>query len=349
MNGQEIARLGRLDGLRGVAALGVALTFHAQFMFNDPSTINSWAGPISEWLAWKGWLLVDLFFLISGYIFAHVYLPGDPLKHRGGVGRFALARIARLYPLHLVMLAFAAVAFYKNDGNTLTAFIGQLFMLQVFIEPIGNTFVGPSWSISVEFVCYVLFVLTARFMGRWMDLAFVLLALAAFGFLLSDMTGTWDMAGRVLRGVQGFFLGVILWRQRERLARIPWPLLALAIPAGFALAVPIRDSILTFTMLTLPAVLLLALRLPLFERPVLTWLGDRSYAIYLIHMPMIDMIRVLCGPKASFGPLATLGIVVVFLAILLALSDLAYRRIECPARQALRNLPRKQSRALPAA
>ena len=343
MQDHNVIRLGRIDGLRGVAALGVALAFHAQFLFADPAAAMQWAGPIGNWLAQKGWIFVDLFFLLSGYIFAHVYLPGGSLRSLDGQKQFAIARFARLYPLHLVLLVFTAAAFHAWPSNTLQAFVSHLFMLQVFSEPIGQSFVGPSWSISVEVFCYLLFALAASRSDRALNIACVVLVLAAFSLLFFDVSGTWDASGRLARGVQGFFLGVLMWKGRDLLGRFPKLVLIALMVLGFWIAPPIRNSILPFSTLVLPAALLLALRLDFFERKPLIWLGDRSYAIYLIHIPLKDVIIAMVGPFDSGNLLTVIVALAAFVALTLAASDVAYRRLEKPARTYLRSVWEKNS------
>ncbi|MEP7222912.1 MAG: acyltransferase, partial [Novosphingobium sp.] len=157
----ENGRLGRLDGLRGIAACGVVFTYHASLLFaGGQLTAVEHIAPLS-WLRQWGWTFVDLFFVLSGYIFAHVYRGGEALAGRRQLGDFAVARIARLYPLHLVMLLLVAAIAFGRAANTPGAFIANLLMVQAFIQPFGLSFNGPSWSISIECLCYLLFALGA--------------------------------------------------------------------------------------------------------------------------------------------------------------------------------------------
>ena len=152
-------RLARLDGLRGVAACLVAFAYHPQELFAAGAFAS--AGPVVAWFHTWGWTFVDLFFLISGYLFAHVYLGADKLRTPADVADFAVARIARLYPLHLLMLLATGLLFWGKPENTPLAFAAHLVMLQAFVAPVAHTFVGPAWSLSVEVICYVLFALGA--------------------------------------------------------------------------------------------------------------------------------------------------------------------------------------------
>ncbi|WP_232495945.1 acyltransferase family protein [Novosphingobium kaempferiae] len=326
-------RLAPLDGLRGLAACGVAFLYHAKSLFS-PAAVASIPQPFAWAVEW-GWTLVDLFFLISGYIFAHVYLQGDGLA-RGRLGDFALARFARLYPLHLVMLVACALLLPGEPGNTPHAFFAHLAMMQQFVQPVGHTFDGPAWSISVEVICYVIFAMAAvrgpRVL-RWTSVAAMLVAVGHFA-LQGRAGGPWVGDG-VPRGLLGFFLGQMLWQARARLAAVPTGFLVATLVLGLTIDTGTVSSLLPLTLLAWPALLLLALRFPaLGSRPML-WLGDRSYAIYLVHYPLILLLERWHGPFG--GGLWTVALVTAsYTAVVLVLSDLSFRFVEGPARRAIR-------------
>ena len=97
-------RLLRLDGLRGIAACVISLIFHARILFGGVP--NPLAGlPGMEWFQFWGWSMVDLFFILSGFVFAHCYLDGWRLRSGTTLSAFAVARFARLWPLHAAALA----------------------------------------------------------------------------------------------------------------------------------------------------------------------------------------------------------------------------------------------------
>ena len=155
----RVERLDRLDGLRGLAAIGVGVFYHGNLLLGPE--IQAGRGLILEWLHRWGWSFVDLFFVLSGYIMAHVYLREGGLPENRRVGDFLIARVARLYPLHLLMLLYCAVMFAYSPGNTPQSFVANLFMLQAYYRPADSAFDAPSWSISVECTCYILFVIGA--------------------------------------------------------------------------------------------------------------------------------------------------------------------------------------------
>jgi peptidoglycan/LPS O-acetylase OafA/YrhL len=335
-------RLARLDGLRGVAACLVAF-YHAQLLF-APGTFDR-AGPVVAALHTWGWTAVDLFFIISGFIFANAYGRPGQLASGEALRRFALARVARLYPLHLVMLLTTAFLFAGKPGSDGAAFMAHLLMLQAFVSPFADTFDGPSWSLTIECLCYAIFALAAC-AGRRVLLG-VTVAAAALGGLWLALYGLpggpWD-SGLVARGLLGFFVGQGLWHGRARLSAIPAAALALALAAGLALATGPWSPVLALDLLAWPAALLLALRWPALESRAALWLGDRSYAIYLIHMPVIELAAKRFGP-VSGGTLTVVAFHAALAVIVGLLADAALRRIELPARHLIRHAWPRRARA----
>ncbi|EHJ62204.1 acyltransferase 3 [Novosphingobium pentaromativorans US6-1] len=332
-------RLTRLDGLRGLAACGVAFLYHTQLLF-APDMHGGEAG-VYHWFHEWGWALVDLFFLISGYIFAHVYLGenagggGQPLA-RGRLLDFAVARFARLYPLHLLTLLFCAAVFFAAPGNTPIAFGAHLMMLQAFVQPVANTFNGPSWSISVEVVCYVLFALGAAGGRRTLRLVTALAIVGALvHFLLQGRSGGPWVGDGLPRGLLGFFLGQVMWHCRARMAQTSSALLVCLLAFGLALDMGTRSSLLPLTLYAWPAVLLLSLRAPFMGSAPMQWLGDRSYGIYLIHMPVLQLFQLRLGELPGTGATQVV-VIAAFAGTVLILADMGYRMVEQPARRAIR-------------
>lgn len=340
------SRLSQLDGLRGLAACGVAFLYHPQSLFTATALAD--APRVLVWFQTWGWTLVDLFFLISGYIFAHVYLQGKGRLTRDRVGDFAIARIARLYPLHMLTLLVCAALFWMEPGNTGLAFAAHLLMLQAFIQPVAHTFDGPSWSISVEMVCYALFALGAcsgRWTLQWVSRLAITVALAHL-LLQGRPGGPWVGDG-LPRGLLGFFMGQMLWHARARLAQTPIALLVCILVFGLALDMGRMSSLPPLCLYAWPALLLLALRTRWMGSAPMRWLGDRSYAIYLVHYPLLVLVERWWPPFT--GSMATVWMVTAaFAAAVLVVSDLCHRLVEVPARRAVRGARQCRALAVPA-
>ena len=137
-------RFDALDSLRGVAAVMVAL-FHV-FPF------------------WAGYLMLDFFFVLSGFILSHSYLYRE--KAVGPI-EFMGHRLARMYPLHVYTLITFALAFYftqnqlpvYKDGLVYTLFQQLTLTQNVGLHSKGVPWNGPAWSISVEIWLNLLFIL----------------------------------------------------------------------------------------------------------------------------------------------------------------------------------------------
>lgn len=340
-----VQRLVALDGLRGLAACGVAFLYHTRSLFQHIHFVGE--PRLLYWFHQWGWTLVDLFFLISGYVFAHVYLPdkGESGLTRDRLRDFAVARVARLYPLHLLMLIACALLFTGDPGNTMLAFVANLLMLQAFVQPIGHTFDGPSWSISVEMVCYVLFALGAvggKRTLRWVTTIAIVGALVHFA-LQGRPGGPWVGDG-LPRGLLGFFMGVTLWRLRDRLAQTSSALLICFLVFGLALNMGNKSSLLPICLFAWPALLLLTLRARFMGSAPMRWLGDRSYAIYLIHYPVLLLVQHAFGLFPA-NMAMTVAVVMPFTVLVLILSDLSYRFVEQPSRRAIRAAWTRRARA----
>lgn len=325
-------RIGQLDGLRGLAACAVGLLFHARVLYGDAP--NPLAGvPVAGWFQVYGWAFVDLFFVLSGFVFAHTYLVGWQLRPGMTARQFWLARIARLWPLHLAMLAFAVLLLRAEPSTNPANVLLSALMLQVLVDNPTEVLNGPAWSLSVEMVAYGLFLLAALTRPA----LFKAVALAAIAW------GAWDIwthgvwGALIGRGLLGFFLGVAVQRNLELLSRLPVWLLApvLLIPA---LVPPQGNALLLTVLLAWPAAILLALRSPLLASPVMLWLGDRSYAIYLIHVPVYTLLGNLALDWGITGTASWLALTIAAWALILVLSNTAYRQLERPAQRAIRAL-----------
>ena len=322
-------RLLRLDGLRGVAACVVSLIFHARILFGgQESPLDGLPG--MEWFHSWGWSAVDLFFVLSGFVFAHCYLDGWKMRAGTTISGFAVARIARLWPLHAVILGFTVCITLDFPNTTWGNSVLSLLMLHVFTADPTYTLNGPAWSLSVEVLCYATFCLAAMAGARVLQAA-VTVAMVAGAWSIIEY-GVWDaLAGR---GFLGFFGGVLLCRSMAAAGRIPGLALAPLALLPFMI-VPDGAWLILTIVVAWPAAILLALRSKVMESRPLIWLGDRSYAIYLLHIPVYIMSwKILSGAGAQ-APMQRLFAVLVTWAIIILVADILYRRIERPSQKAI--------------
>ena len=213
---------GALDGFRGVLALLVAV-FHTPWesWFNNTPFMD------------QGTVMIDLFFVFSGFLMFRLY--GDKIRD-GQAGRaFMVKRVARLYPIHFVMtmvfLAFALarilahkiglstqepgeiLPFMAGAPETVWSLLSNLTLTQAMGLHDGLTFNPPSWTISVEFFAYFVFIAMLIWSPPKRVWHFGLIGLGVvflYGFLASqkpNMDITHDIA--FWRCLAGFFTGVI--------------------------------------------------------------------------------------------------------------------------------------------
>jgi peptidoglycan/LPS O-acetylase OafA/YrhL len=341
-------RFAALDALRGVCALLVAL-FH--FNFQGEGAI---AGVQA---VQKGWLFVDFFFVLSGFVLAHAYWG----RIGGEVGpwRFLGLRLGRIYPLHLAVLLAMIVLELAGTMIGRDAFAGDrsvdglvasLLLLHSSGATGGLVWNSPSWSIAAEFWAYVLFAALALTGRVWLFVPAGLVGLALVATApveLHDATFGFGTA----RCVFGFSLGVLLWAYagRPRFGTVT----ATAAEAGVLLAVWLLA---TFVWTGWPpllgpplfalAVLVFAAEAGLVSRLLKTRaflaLGTLSYSIYMVH-PFVQarlmeaLARV--GLAATGRPdrllvtgVAADAVVMLMLAAVIATAALTYRWIERPVR-----------------
>jgi peptidoglycan/LPS O-acetylase OafA/YrhL len=333
-----------LEGLRGIAALMVAL-YHGW-----DSAIT---GPLHG-----GWLSVDLFFVISGFVMVHVYR--DQLATGTQVASFALRRFGRLYPLHLVTLfAFIGcemvlqlakpVATIFGKGTNPANFdlvegwslVSNLLLLNGFTQAGGRAYNVPSWSISTEIWTYALFAATVFLLhGRKRILAWALLAIFALAcWLLIPPTKVGQGADNLCRCVYGFFLGAMLPMLRAKMNPSARELVLLQALGAVAtvlafyaadrwaqvkFAAPVGFALLVLSVSFGRGPLDAFLRLRPLQR-----LGLLSYSVYMVHYPLLVLVNpVGMALPDPYSSLLRVG----YVALLLVLSEFTYRWIEDPWR-----------------
>ncbi|NUM52486.1 MAG: acyltransferase [Candidatus Hydrogenedentes bacterium] len=353
MNDSE-RRITELDGIRGLAALGVVVYhYHRHF---EAAPWDALLFPIYR----GGLLFVDLFFVLSGFILAQVYSH----EARYPTLRSAVvSRIARLYPLHLLTLAAVGALqklhviltdhcfiYVYNDWYHLAL---NLFMLNESGLQRGFSFNGPSWSISTEFIVNVLFLAVAlRSPKRAMMLGLALIA----GMIALNAVVGWtepprylEPFSRLFRCFLSFGAGLVLRgvHERARMKRLPGWLVEGALVAAigamlYLMARPERTA--TYYALALvvfPAIVLLSLRSrfvggALRTRPIVH-LGHISFSVYLLHYPLElfykDLIA-LTGFRPPFENVVMLALVAV---LCVAVSHVTWKYFEMPARKWLKN------------
>lgn len=347
----ERAELRMLTAARGIAAWWVVL-YHLRGALEGLPRV-------AEAVLAKGYLAVDFFFLLSGFVLALSH--GERLR-AGGLGAipdFLRRRIARIWPLHVVMLGFALllVGILRSSGRTtqdfpLAELPAHLLLVQAwgFANPLCWN--DPAWSISCELVAYLLFPFWAMAVNwrrqRTPVLLAVILALLALLHGAFAARGAADLGQDiahlgVLRCVLEFATGTIMYALWERGRGHRWLPVVIAAGLGCGWMLGLAETAAVPAMLT---ALLLALAFsPDRTGALLHRLGEISYATYLSHFLLWFAF------KLAFVHGETIGwqLALLYFALVLAASETLHRLVERPAQAWINRLPLRRSRTpLPA-
>lgn len=336
-----------LTGIRGVAAWFVVL-FHIRI------TAGAALPPGLVRLFGKGYLAVDLFFMLSGFVLWLNYAERLRARGLGAAPLFLARRLARIWPLHIFILGwavlFALALVLTGNPNPDSYPWSELPLHVLLIQNWGFTdtltWNDPAWSISCEFAAYLLFPLLAlavdwrRFGSAALVGLLALLALTLHAVMAAHGATTLgaDVPHLGLpRALAEFAMGTILCALWERWRATPRLPLALSLVAIIISALLLgRGAAETLFVPSLLAALLFAVALtdkgsPLGWRPI-HYLGEISYATYLVHYLLFIAFKLLFVSEPQAMPLSLAGL---FLALTFAASVALHHLIERPAQRAL--------------
>lgn len=347
--------------MRGIAAV-LVLLFH----FRDVTLPVGEALDAHTALFRTGFIWVDFFFILSGFILSHVYgstMIGATTSRSHAVRHFYLARLARIYPLHfatlLAMIAveLSAYAFrphiadaFVSDRKDWGAILQHLTLTHSWLTMHNLEWNVPSWSISTEIFAYLAFPLLLLIANHknWMVrglLPVTVLAIIAHTFAnFSDVQDQQPLA----RCLAGFITGMLLYRLWHR---------AEGLPASATTALQLASVAVAIVALHLgwnQAIVLIAFALlilstasdqgPLarvLSSPLLLLLGTLSYSLYMTHWIVYRLYwmygsYVFADFASYYNPINIYLLkVCLLLALTFGLSWLTYHKIELPARRYL--------------
>ena len=356
-----------LTGIRGIAAIWV-LIYHVQ----------NFAGSFG--MAWMsnvpglggGWIGVDLFFVLSGFILMLVHEADFKRVTFPSLFLFARLRFFRVYPLATVVLLLIALLVlidpgfakwyanpYNADNLTLQSFLRTLVLATRWWVPFGGDWNQPVWSLSVEIIGYCVFPLLAFLITRIRN-RLLLLLLVLFCLTAPTALANWQgrpfaddiFQGAIIRMAGGFTGGVALRKLQSTARGLPpssdWHVSELAIlGVAVALYVPhcswlagISFGALVYSLAALPG---LGSRI-FSSRPVLL-LGKLSFPLYLVHiMPLFWLTHALSGQEITW-PIGTL-LLLLYVSFCLLLSLILHNWVERPSQRLGRmGLPRRSDAA----
>jgi peptidoglycan/LPS O-acetylase OafA/YrhL len=303
-----------LDGLRGVAALMV-VAFH----LCEAHAASRFVQIINH-----GYLAVDFFFLLSGFVIGYAY---DDRWGSMTTGEFFKRRLIRLHPMIIVAMLIGALMFYTQQGPVFPKIAETPVWLMLAVMFVGMTLVpvplsldirgwgemhplnGPAWSLFYEYVANILYALFVRkFSKRLLGLCVFVAGCALVHYCVTgptgDVIGGWSLAPAQIRigltrMLYPFFAGLLLSRV-VRVGRVRHAFLLSSLIVVAALALPRFGGEHGLWMNGLYESLCIVLVFPLVVwlgasgtihsaagMKVCSFLGDISYPIYIIHYPFV--------------------------------------------------------------
>jgi len=358
--------LSNLTPLRGIAAIWVAV-YHFQGI--AVTFISSGSTHLID----RGYIMVDLFFIMSGFIICHVYRKSfeEGLTAKN-FKQFFIARFARIYPLHLFVLIVLILWIAKIGVGGLgmvfdpTSIPTNLLLIHSFGIHKVFTWNVPSWSISAEWWAYMAFPFLVFFLYRKKKLAagllfvFVIMAYLALLFWLPrkdpfdpaavvphDLNISFDYG--YLRGLAGFTAGLLLYRIYEtelfrNIFQKDLTAILIILCCLFCLHIGINDGfiMILFVLLVYSFACNNGKLHVICNNGVAQYLGKISYSIYMVGVffaiPFLMGFIKLPGVQytngsATTGFLTGSGYCLIYLILIVGVSSLTYYGVEKPCRK----------------
>jgi peptidoglycan/LPS O-acetylase OafA/YrhL len=338
-------KLCNIDFLRGIAAIAILL-WHYQHLYFPEAGVNAIAEKrevqplfgVFTWFYVYGSWAVEFFWILSGFVFFHVYEKRRNVSLR----QFLSHRFSRLYPLHFLTLCLVAVLqfiswqwfqkFQIYPLNDLWHFVLNLFMASHWGFQKGWSFNAPIWSISVEILVYLMFFaflkavgvrpLTSLLWFAWSLLfykdsptpVFECAALFALGGVVNQMHGWLKVRSK---GDFSAIGGISLFATSVLSVNAGWVSLATGVQWGI-----------------FPSLIWLAASLEvrgISSGALGLGLGNITYSSYLLHVPIqISIIMVLDGIVGSREVVSSPTFLLAYLLAVICTAALAYKFVELP-------------------
>lgn len=348
-----------LDGLRGVAALMV-VAFH---IFEAHATSHL------DQIINHGYLAVDFFFLLSGFVIAYAY---DDRWDKMSIGNFFKRRLIRLQPMVIMGMIVGALLFYFQD-SVLWPTIHEVPVWKMFLVMlIGFTLIpvpssldirgwtemhplnGPGWSLFYEYIANILYALFVRKFSKTALSMLVFLTGCVLIHLAvtsknGDIIGGWSLEPEqmhigIARMMFPFFAGILLFRM-GKLIQVKNAFFWSSLLVIIVLAMPriggsehlwlngIYDS--AAVVLFFPFIIFLAASGEIknkFAERICKFFGDISYPIYITHYPIIYIYTAwVANHKYPISEVFPISILVLISCVALAYACL--KLYDIPVRQ----------------
>jgi peptidoglycan/LPS O-acetylase OafA/YrhL len=317
-------KIPQLDALRGIAIL-LVIAHNATLHYGTTSYLH----PLFD----RGWMGVDLFFVLSGFLISGILL--DTKESPNYFKNFYARRVLRIWPLYYCLLAFMFVVLPHASASQGAVIFAKSspwwaypFFLQNFLLPLSTDAAGPlgvTWSLAIEEQFYLVWPIIVRFLSKRQVAILAMVEIATSPFLRYFLAAHHiHIYANFFCRLDGLMLGAglaALVRSkdfvRERYIGLALAVLAVATP--LAVIFDLRRAewiVFTFTSLAAGAIVYLAMfwqqkwfQWSLANR-FLLFTGTISYGMFLLHkiaFAGVDGLHV----NSVKHPLLTLGVIVV--------------------------------------
>ncbi|MES9832427.1 MAG: acyltransferase [Candidatus Thiodiazotropha sp. DIVDIV] len=353
-----------LTGVRGIAAMWVVLLHGISYV-----SASAVMPGFVERVITKGWLGVDLFFILSGFVISYVHQSDFVQLDRSSISRFLKLRIARIYPAHFIAIIvlipvvlgaslFSIYTFPEGADSqyTLSKFFYSLLLINGWGFPDSIGWNVPSWSVGSEWFAYLCFPFIAfiynKMRNPWLHLLMIITifcTMVALAVYLNDMQKYMlDEHLSLTRITSEFIIGCSLYNIHAKLKDSAFFDLTAITAASMAIVFASLglSSFYDFLIIIAFAILLLSLSrsvgvaAKIFSTQPLIYLGKISYSIYLAHattLMVFNQIFKRIVPPDVGDALYLIMFYSIYIACSILAGHLLYSLIEKPARNYLRN------------
>jgi peptidoglycan/LPS O-acetylase OafA/YrhL len=360
LNNKDALYLPALTGLRFLLGMWVIL----HHLTGKGMLLDQWnqtLPPAMQSIFRGGYLAVQTFFLLSGFVLAQSYATTRWNAH--SLKRFAVARFARIYPaylLSLVLISWFVFEFLLKPGRSAAqkaAVVGDYaFVLQGWTGSLNVGWNTPAWSLSCEFFFYLCFPLLFLWLGRGgltrvstaLGVCFVVPILLAH----AGVPGVWKpihhlsdfAAGIAAARIYGALLGSGMATHATKRLGFWLSAGALAAGAGFIINPHVLDgTVMTLNTVLRPINVALLIGLAagggfvvrLLSTDVAGYLGKASYSMYILHIPLLWWFTRYTSFRFGATPPAWTGF--LFMAAVIGVSIAAFECVEAPANRWIRD------------
>jgi len=359
----------KIDVLRGISILLVLLHhFNIPYKLHDTFLgIQIFGESLSTLIARNGNYGVTMFFVISGFLITQHTLQRNKSLPQINIKDFYIRRIARIIPCLVLLVAIVTILgalglkpFINQAPNDihvsygLTVFSAFTFWMNILIIENGwvNYALGVLWSLSVEETFYLAFPILCLILGRGKGFTLFLLAIIAYAPYFRSLHFGQESGAYLYHyfsSFDGIAIGCLTALYTHNFYKIlPFKNIIISVISLLMIALyfyaPIKDistwGISIFAVLT--AILLLCFSQTQKAQTqssfvkIMVWIGQRSYEMYLFHLIILGLFKVIYFPKETL-PIEKLTLLPLYFVLVFILSWAIEKYYSSPLNLMIRN------------